>query len=72
MTKLPIKKSRNHSPYFIDLQYINNLKTREDKGDREGIPYTPYSIGNSSQVIFRIGIKLPRALRGCFVEVSHD
>ena len=40
---------------------------REDKGDREGIPpYTPYSIGNSSRVIFRIGIKLPRALRGCF------
>ena len=42
---------------------------REDRGDREG---TPYSIGNSSRVIFRIGIKLPRALRGCFVEVSHD
>ena len=34
-------------------------------------PYTPYSIGNSSRVIFRIGIKLPRALRGCFVEVSR-
>ena len=31
-----------------------------------------YSIVNSSRVIFRIGIKLPRALRGCFVEVSHD
>ena len=48
--------------------------SREDKGDREGIPHThptPY-IGNSSQVIFRIGIKLPRALRGYFVEVSHD
>ena len=27
-------------------------KTREDKGDREGIPRTPYSIGNSSPVIF--------------------
>ena len=48
------------------------LIPREDKGDRESIPYTPYSIGNSSRVIFRIGIKLPRALRGCFVEVSHD
>ena len=35
-------------------------------------PDTPYSIGNSSRVILRIGIKLPRALRGCFVEVSHD
>ena len=23
-------------------------KTREDKGDREGIPRTPYSIGNLS------------------------
>ena len=34
-------------------------------------PYTPYSIGNSPRVIFRIGIKLPRSLRGCFVEVSH-
>ena len=50
----------------------NTFLSREDKGDREGIPYTPYSIGNSSRVIFRIGIKLPRALRGCFVEVSHD
>ena len=46
---------------------------RDYKGDREGIPpYTPYSIGNSSRVIFRIGIKLPRARRGYFVEVSHD
>ena len=46
---------------------------REDKGDREGIPHTAhYSIGNSSRVIFRIGIKLPPALRGCFVEVLHD
>ena len=30
-------------------------------------PYTPYSVGNSSRVIFRIGIKLPCARRGCFV-----
>ena len=42
------------------------------KGTEKASPYTPYSIGNSSRVIFRIGIKLPRALRGCFVEVSHD
>ena len=35
-------------------------------------PHTASSIGKSSRVIFRIGIKLPRALRGCFVEVSHD
>ena len=41
-------------------------------GQRRHPPYTPYSIGNSSRVIFRIGIKLPRARRGCFVEVSHD
>ena len=45
----------------------NGFKPREDKGDRE-----PYSIGNLSRVIFRIGIKLPRALRGCFVGVLHD
>jgi len=59
------------------MVYVEMVKmrfaAREDKGDREGIPlYTPYSIGNSSRVILRIGIKLPRALRGCFVEVSHD
>ena len=41
-------------------------------GELENSQYTPYSIGNSSRVIFRIGIKLPRARRGCFVEVSHD
>ena len=45
-------------------------KPREDKGDRElrYHPYTPYSIGNSSRVIFRIGIKVPRAwmFRGGF------
>ena len=52
-------------------ELLQATEAREDKGDREGIP-TPYSIGNSSQVIFRIGIKLPRALRGGFVEVSHD
>ena len=56
-----------------NFQLVKNLaKPREDKGDREDIPYTPYSISNSSRVIFRIRIKLPRALRGCFVEVSHD
>ena len=38
------------------------------RGQRGHPPYTPYSIGNSSRVIFRIGIKLPRARRGCFVE----
>ena len=41
-------------------------------GQRRRPPYIPYSIGNSSRVIFRIGLKLPRARRGCFVEVSHD
>jgi len=48
------------------MQFLDVHRAREDKGDREGMPpYTPYSIGNSSRVIFRIGIKLPRALRGC-------
>ena len=50
----------------------NTPFSREDKADREGIPHTPYSIGNSSRIIFRVGVKLPRALRGCFVEISHD
>ena len=45
---------------------------KEQERIKKASPYTPYSIGNSSGVIFRIGIKLPRALRGCFVEVSHD
>ena len=46
----------------------NTFIAREDKGDRKGIPYThPIRISNSSRVIFRIGMKLPRALRGCFV-----
>ena len=54
---------------YLKLQWVY---TREDKGDRGHPPYTPYSIVNSSRVIFRIGIKLPRALRGCFEEVSHD
>ena len=61
---------RYNSCHFSNL---NGLYPGEDKGDREGNPsYTPYSSGNSYRVIFRIGIKLPRALRGCFVEVSHD
>ena len=33
-------------------------------------PYTLCSIGNSSRVIFRIGIKLPRALRGGFARLN--
>ena len=45
---------------------------KEQERIKKASPYTPYSIGNSSGVIFRTGIKLPRALRGCFVEVSHD
>ena len=28
MTKLPIKKLSNCSPYFTDLQYTNNLETK--------------------------------------------
>ena len=58
----------------IIVSNLSNVhKPREDKVDREGIPPThPIPYVNSSQVIFRIGITLPRALRGCFVEVSHD
>ena len=35
--------------------YRNSKRTREDKGDREGIlrAYTPYFIGNLSRVIFK-------------------
>ena len=29
------------------------IKTREDKGDREGIPHTYPILGNSSRVIFK-------------------
>ena len=47
----------------------NNLLQERKRGQRRHPPYTPYSIGNSSRVIFRIGIKLPRALLGCFLEV---
>ena len=57
----------------IDIQDMNNTFDQERiKGQRRHPPYTPYSIGNSSRVIFRIRIRLPRSLRGCFVEVSHD
>ena len=42
------------------------------KGTKKASPIYTLFIGNSSRVIFRIVIKLPRALRGCFVEVSHD
>ena len=59
---VPVSAHQDHS--FIEVN------TREDKGDREGISHT-HPIP-SSRVIFRIGKKLPRALRGCFVEVSHD
>ena len=57
-------------PYRVKKYVVSNK--RGERGQRGHPPYTPYSIGNSSRVIFRIGIKLPRALRGCFVEVSHD
>ena len=36
------------------------------KGTERASPIYTLSIGNSSRVIFRIGIKLPRARRGCF------
>ena len=38
------------------------IRARQEriKVQRRHPPYTPYSIGDSSRVIFRIGIKLPR------------
>ena len=57
---------------MFDSGCLFSLNKRGRRGQRRHAPYTPYSIGNSSRVIFRIGIKLPRAQRGCFVEVSHD
>ena len=45
-------QNRRRAPYN---RTGNGTTPREDKGDREGIPqYTPYSIGNSSRVIFQI------------------
>ena len=44
--------------FFCEISYnlkiiLSNLSTREDKGDRDRHPpYTPYSIGNFSRVIF--------------------
>ena len=75
--KLPVQgKSQVFKPFYSSREMKaqnNTCITREDKGDREGIPHMhPIRISNSSRVIFRIGIKLPRVLRGCFVEVSHD
>ena len=55
-----------------EVKSLSQFKQERIKGTEKASQYTPYSIGNSSRVIFRIGIKLPRALRGCFVEVSHD
>ena len=55
------------------LKSVTYMDKRGYRGQRRHPPYTPYSIGNSSLVIFRIGIKkLSRVQRGCFVEVSHD
>ena len=60
--------------WAVSLLAFNWFVARDYKGDRDRghPPYTPYSTGNSSRVIFRIGIELPRARRGRFVEVSHD
>ena len=55
---------RTHQLLTIDAR--SELETK--RGLRRQRRHPPYTPG----VIFRIGIKLPRALRGCFVEVSHD
>ena len=55
---------RTHQLLTIDAR--SKLATK--RGLRRQRRHPPYTPG----VIFRVGIKLPRALRGCFVEVSHD
>ena len=51
---------------LLTIDARSELETK--RGLRRQRRHPPYTPG----VIFRIGIKLPRALRGCFVEVSHD
>ena len=55
---------RTHQLLTIDAR--SKLETK--RGLRRQRRHPPYTPG----VIFRVGIKLPRALRGCFFEVSHD
>ena len=55
---------RTHQLLTIDAR--SKLETK--RGLRRQRRHPPYTPG----VIFRVGIKLPRALRGCFLEVSHD
>ena len=57
--------------FLIETQLLRFKQDRIKGTEKANSIYTAYSIGNSSRVIFRIGITLPRALRGCFVEVSH-
>ena len=57
---------------FFKETWKKGTRGQRPEGTEKASPYTPYSIGNLSRVIFRNGIKLPSALRGCFVEVSHD
>ena len=44
-------QNRRRAPYN---RTGNGTTLREDKGDRKGMPqYTPYSLGNSSRIIFK-------------------
>ena len=59
------------SDWVLYLLHNHLIQERIEGTEKASLIHT-LSIGNSSGVIFRIGIKLPRALRGCFVEVPHD
>ena len=55
--RAPVVSNASHIPDHFSLSNMTELYfvfTREDKGDREGIPHIhPYSIGNSSRLIFK-------------------
>ena len=65
---LPCRGGKDFSgeSLLFDTDFFHSLKAETSIF----IVYTKR--GNSSRVTFRIGIKLPRALRGCFVEGSYD
>ena len=62
----------NREPWQCLLIYQRLLTQERIKGTEKASAIHTLFHRYSSRVILRIGIKLPRALRGCFVEVSHD
>ena len=62
-TRMPIPWSKDQQMLGVGFPQPLPSDKRGQRGQRRHPPYTPYSTGNSSRVIFRIGIKLlPRAL----------